>query len=511
MIFRTFFLLVIGFLVLAPSVPAAPLAANLPLDSWVYPALDKFAGLGLVDSSLAGTRPYTRREAARLVRMARRRADRVAAPGAVYELLARLEREFKNQLADISGGVSSSYLQPLRNVELAYLSLHGQPSIFPGTNARQFDLNYNNFGLDYADGQNAQLSFESEARLAGLLLVHVRPVFAVQNPDRQAADTAFGLLEGKLALNLGQIELSLGRQALWWGPGRHGSLLLSNNAKPLDMLRLTNPEPVLLPWLFSALGPFRFDLFWSRLDSERTVPNPYLAGLRLDFKPFPWLELGASRTALFGGKGRPGVGFADFLTILGGKNLSGAADTSDQLAALDASLRLPFWGAEVYGEWGGEDEAGRFIANDAYLAGLYLAKPEPSGRLSLRCEYADLSRLDANSPPWYHHGIYRSGYTYQQKILGHHVGGAATDTLVEMRLLLPGDVSLALSGDLERRGYDQPLREEHRQSALEVNWQAQELVSLRLRYALSRVKNFAYRAGDDRTLHLAEVSGLIVW
>src|SRR5437660_2477292 len=37
----------------------------VPLDSWVYPTLDRLAGLGLIDSGFAGLRPWTRRECMR--------------------------------------------------------------------------------------------------------------------------------------------------------------------------------------------------------------------------------------------------------------------------------------------------------------------------------------------------------------------------------------------------------------------------------------------------------------
>ena len=39
----------------------------MPQDSWVYPALDRLAGFGLIDSGFAGMRPWTRRECARLL------------------------------------------------------------------------------------------------------------------------------------------------------------------------------------------------------------------------------------------------------------------------------------------------------------------------------------------------------------------------------------------------------------------------------------------------------------
>src|SRR5467141_4479580 len=43
------------------SSPANQGSPYVPLDSWIYPALDRLAGLGLVDSGFAGLRPWTRR------------------------------------------------------------------------------------------------------------------------------------------------------------------------------------------------------------------------------------------------------------------------------------------------------------------------------------------------------------------------------------------------------------------------------------------------------------------
>jgi hypothetical protein len=514
LIFRVLFLLFVGVLVLTSPSLATPPSGNLPLDSWIYPALDKLAGLGLVESSLQGSRPYTRIEAARQILDARDKAARGGFPKVAWQLLNRLEAELKDQVTELGRGPSAfpSYLKPLRNLDLKYLYQDGQLSHFQGTNARQFDLNYNDFGIDYSNYHNGRFTFESETRLGGLLLLSVRPIFELQQNDQQESDTTFGLLEGKAALALGPVEISAGRQSLWWGQGRHGSLILTNNAKPLDMVRVTNPTPVLLPWFLEYLGPFRFDVFWSRLEEERMVREPYFAGLRLNFKPLPFFEFGGSRTVIFGGEGRPDVDFSDFFTILGGKNLAGGEDTSNQLAALDARLRLPFlWGTELYGEVGGEDEADHFIANTAYLIGLHLPRLEPSGRLSLRLEYADLSRIDNNSPPWYHHSIYSSGYTYEQKILGHHVGGAARDIFAEMRLLFPLDWTFSLGFDLEERGFNRSVREKHLQPALGLEWQVSEDVVLQAHYAISRVENFSFNAGDDKTFHRVELGGQIIW
>src|SRR5437016_7669944 len=51
-----------GFESAGPQNLASP---YVPLDSWIYPALDRLAGLGLIDSGFAGLRPLTRPECTR--------------------------------------------------------------------------------------------------------------------------------------------------------------------------------------------------------------------------------------------------------------------------------------------------------------------------------------------------------------------------------------------------------------------------------------------------------------
>ena len=482
---------------------AVPATSQIPLDSWVYSALDKISALGLVNSSLQGTRPYTRFEAARQVEEALTAAQFQDVSPAIYALLTKLERELGDTLADLREDSSAGFLK-VREVQLKYIYQDGDKSTIAGNGvvASQHPLNYNNYGLNYQE-QNAQLILQAEGRLGGFFLVDLRPLILFQDGEDNDADVT--LLDGRAVVQLGSFEISLGRQSLWWGQGRHGSLVLTNNAKPLDMVRITNSTPFLLPWFFKYLGPFRFDVFWSRLEKDRSVENPYFAGLRIDTKPLPWIELGASRTVMFGGKGRPNVDWNEFLTILGGKNPSGE-DNSNSVAALDGRVLLPFlWNAELYGEYGGEDEAGHFIANTAWLAGLYLPKIDPSGRLSLRLEQADLSQIDDNSPVWYQHGIYRSGYTYEGIIMGHHAGGGAKDTSLEVEAILSENLLLTVGFDYEERGFDQPVHERYKEISTALSWDFTENLSLDCSARYGKVDNFNFESNDSENVSLVSV------
>jgi hypothetical protein len=272
----------------------------------------------------------------------------------------------------------------------------------------------------------------------------------------------------------------------------------------------------LLPWVFKYLGPFRFDIFLARLDDyiantqTGRGDDPYFSGLRFNFKPLPWLELGASRAVIYGGDDID-VETTDYLTILGGKNLE-EEDNSNSVAAIDARLRLPFlWNAEIYGEMGGEDEANAWISNRALLFGLYLPRLEPSGRLSLRLEHADLSHIDSNSPPWYRHGTFRSGYTYDEKILGHHAGGGAKDTYAEVEVRLPEQITAALFMDYEKRGSDQPVEEKHVQTGIKVEWPLNESLLFDFHYIMDNVDNFDYADGEDQNLYYGRAGVLYHW
>jgi Capsule assembly protein Wzi len=510
LVFYRIFCLAVWLFLLPPLLAfGAPVSATVPLDSWVYPALDKLAGLGLVDSAMQGSRPYTRLEVARQLEEAQNHLGREGSLPVAQEIVGRLAREFTAELA-AAPGEGNSYLLPLRELRLDYVYQQGVPAVIagPGIVSRQFPLNTNDFGIDYQEHHNLQASFESEARLGRYFLLSARPLLLTNKED----GTDLSLLEGKAAVAVGPFEVSAGRQALWWGQGRHGSLILTDNAQPLDMLRVTNPVPLRLPWVLRYLGAFRFDVFWSRLEEDRVVPKPYFAGLRLTLKPVPWFEIGASRTVIFGGEGRPAVNWDEFFTILAGKNLSGDADNSNSVAAVDARLRLPrLWGAELYGEFGGEDQAAGWFSKDSYLAGLYLPRLEPTGRLGLRVEHANLTTITADGDVWNRHSVFASGYTYKGEILGHHLGGSAKETFAEVELRLPREVTLTASLDREKRGYDQPLQERHLEPGVGVDWQLTEKIALDARYTMDRVKNFGFVPGPGRTFHLATMGVRTSW
>ena len=79
----------------------------MPLDSWVYPAFDRLAGLGAIHTQVAGLRPWTRVECASLVIEAEKNLIRAEGgkPEAVA-LQSHLKQEFEEEIHVLQGGPS---------------------------------------------------------------------------------------------------------------------------------------------------------------------------------------------------------------------------------------------------------------------------------------------------------------------------------------------------------------------------------------------------------------------
>ncbi len=272
-----------------------------------------------------------------------------------------------------------------------------------------------------------------------------------------------------LGLDLGNWTIAASTMDRWWGPGWDGSLILSNNARPVPALTLSrnHTSPFQTKWL-NWIGPWDFSLIWGQLETDRAIPKARFFGMRVNFRPHKSLEIGISRTAQWCGNGRP-CDFDTFTDLLLGKDNRGDAGTTianepgNQMAGFDVRWTNHWFGTPVslYGQMIGEDEAGGFPSR--YLAQFGI---EGSGNIFNRWSYRWYAELAGTSCDFvkddlydcaYRHGIYQSGYTYRRRIIGH---GLDNDALVySAGLVLLNDAGnawhvLARHGDLNRVGTD---------------------------------------------------------
>ncbi len=488
------------------SIPfcGAASSVNIPLNRDLYDDMSFWAAEGLIGSQLASIRPFTGSEVGRqlLEAMDRCRAGKTQS-AACRDIQNRYTKLFDGEIAEAQSPDSAAafYFKPVESFAVTYSYLDGPFSTF------------NNEGLPENKGHNLTLRLQTQARLGRVFSVFVEPLFVFnQNlaygEDGRRHDTR--LHKGYAKLTLFNLELQVGRDSLWWGPGYHGSLLMSTNARPFDMIKLSNPEPVLLPWILSYLGPAQFTLLFSQLNDTRTgeeLANPFLYGMRLGLKPHPWLEVGASHLVLFGGPGRRHLSAQDVVKILySNKNRDRTNLDSNQQFAADIALTVPnlgrylyvIDGIKLYGEIGGED-TGTPPDRRAYIVGAALFKPFGLERAALRGEYAMLSP-DSVPNAWYNHRYYPM--RFHDRVFGHHAGSDAEDLFVEWSHSLD-PFFYKLSYDWEKSGVKlQNHPQKKHQVFVEAGYRFNAHAQISLRYGFEDIRNLNHIENSRQRNHL---------
>lgn len=152
-----------------------------------------------------------------------------------------------------------------------------------------------------------------------------------------------------IAATIGNWGLSYDQLDMWWGPGEDQALLHSNNARPVQALRITRlgNEAFELP-ILSALGYWTSTAYIGRSESAGNLGHHQVAGARFTISPVRGLELGASYTGQWGGN--------DGLNVSTSKNISDFitfqrnSAVRNQYASVDFRYS-PFGYGGVYGEY----------------------------------------------------------------------------------------------------------------------------------------------------------------
>ena len=247
----------------------------------------------------------------------------------------------------------------------------------------------------------------------------------------EGGDTMSRLMESSIEFGHKYISLQAGKITTWYGPGRHGSLIFTNNAQPYPGVRLHNPVPIPITGLFSFLGSVQYDLFFAQLDEDRPVPDSMLSGMRIAARPSRYLEIGLSRAIHYGGEGHSD-GLSAWWDAFKGTHDNDPGSSGNQIAGFDVEVTLPFKAqpVQLYLEMAGEDEA-KCIGTPipcptkwATLGGIFLPAILGNPSFDIRFEYADNHR-GGDGGSWYTHGSYP--HEYKGQILGHPMGTDARD------------------------------------------------------------------------------------
>jgi hypothetical protein len=439
----------------------------VPLDSWVYPALERLIGLGYIQSAVLGMRPWTRMACARLLEDAEDRfPSNGSGDGEGGRTYAVLTSEFHKEIARLDGAANTSI-----SVESVYsrtTGISGTP-VRDGYHFGQTIINdygrpywtgFNNITGVTADAETGPVSFyfrgeyqhapampsESAQTLAATAAADLTPSL----PNGVPETSRFELLDSMVSINLDNVQISFGTQSVWLGPGESGSLLMSNNAAPFPMVKIDDVMPHEIPGISRILGPFRTEFFVGQLSGQHweyciapscqpypgyanvagpaISPQPFIHGEKISFQPTPNLEFGMGITAMFGGPGLP-VTFGNFFRTYYVHSSTAVNNPGKRISSADLTYRVPGlrnW-LTFYLDSLVVDEVSPIGSTRASInPGIYLPQVPKIPKLELRVEGINESRTGEFAPGFVYYDLrrYRSGYTNDGNLLASWIGRA---------------------------------------------------------------------------------------
>jgi len=433
----------------------------VPVDSWIYPALDRLHALGYVDSAYLGLRPWTRLS---IAHMLERSADRIETDKGNDEARAIYRTVLHEVQPDIEHTTDS--LHPRVELESVYTQLRG----IAGTPLRDsFHLGQtiiNDYGRPYESGFNNYSGFSARAEagrfslyfrgetqhapsaagysqaLAAYLSNNIDGIPIATNPQQDtipqgpiAAVNNVRVLEANLSYHLLGHEFSFGKNDHWLGPDKGASMLWGNNAENIYEFEINRIEPLRIPLLSRLTGPFRYDFFVGSLKGHTYPNSPWVHMEKISFKPTRNLEFGFDRLAVWGGKGHAPITLHTFLkSFFSFQNVSPAEknsrdDPGARFGTFDFSYRLPFlrhW-VTLYTDSLVHDDVSPISAprRAGFHPGIYLARVPGLQHLDLRLEGASTDTVSSSTATGqflYWEGIQRQGPTNKGFLVGDWVG-----------------------------------------------------------------------------------------
>jgi len=442
----------------------------VPLDSWIYPALERLIALGYMQSNMLGMRPWTRMACARLLQDAEDKFADSGEQGEAGRIYAQLQSEFAAEAARLDGAA---------NVSAAVDSIYTRTMGISGTPLRDgFHFGQtiiNDYGRPYWEGVNNVTGVSADAEL-GPVAFYLRGEYqhapampsypasvlaAIANVDVTpplANGTSqldrFQLLDSTASFVINNVQFSFGEQSEWMGPGESGPLLMSNNSPPFPTFKVDDVVPHSIPGLSRILGPMRAELFVGQLSGQQWElcqtcpqansqgvvgpninPQPFIHGEKISFQPTPNLEFGMDVAAMFGGPGLP-VTFGNLVRTYYVHTSNLSKNPGKRTSAADFTYRIPGlrdW-LTLYMDslvWDEVSPIGSTRAN--VNPGIYMPRIPKVPKLDFRAEGINISRSQDfhNGIPnfgigwvYYNGDRYRSGYTNDGLLLGSWIGRA---------------------------------------------------------------------------------------
>ena len=444
-------------------IPGRLASTYVPLDSWIYPAIERLAVARAIPMPFMDLRPWTRMNCARMMAGLNERVQNsFELPSDLNAIRLALNQEFSDELSALDGRPYE--LIRFDTVYTRLTGIDGQPlndnnlgQTLINSEGRPYQSGFNNYTGFSAHADDGRFSFYVSGEFqhspsAPAYPLSARLAIAQVNRDPLQPATPFATINQFRLLDtyistkwLGQ-DISVGKQSLYWGPTTSGAMTFSNNAEPFWMLRLNQTEPLYIPGISKVLGPFRWDNFFGQLAGHDQYPaGPYIYGNKLSFKPFADIPVGRSkrhpfqgieisfaRTNVFAGQNHVPLTFGSFwnsFTNFGNVPDSVKFSRNDpgaRFASFDFSWQFWPW-INLYIDMFTHDEITPLAAprRAAFNPGLYFARLPGLRNLDLRLEGVTTDRFVSPGVAgffFYYETVYRNVYVNNGNLFGSWIG-----------------------------------------------------------------------------------------
>jgi hypothetical protein len=430
---------------------------TVPMDSWIYLALERLSNYGLIPSQQTAIRPWTRLECRRQITEAMLLLQETELPngsdGEARELIAALDEELPRPSDGFAvesvyarvGTIAGPALADSFHIGQTWWNDYGRQlgrgsDAIAGVSLRWTHGRF--FVYDRQEGQygpGAAAITPSQAQLftqldtlsgnplpspATFYPTAAQPSYVRQRPLELYAGVAFG---GN--------ELSFGKQELYWGPGTMGPWSFSMNAEPTYNLRFEAERPHSFPF-FPNWGSYRFSIVFGKLSGHHFPARPYFNAEKADFTigQGKYVELSFTRWSLLWGVGHP-MTLASLWHNLDSSYSSGSqygyynrTDPGDRKSDFDMRVHVPGLTKllTVYADAYADDEVNPIDAprRVPWNVGAYLASVPGLPKMDLRLEAATSEELsqDEGGQRFFINSVYLDANTNKSFLLGDAVG-----------------------------------------------------------------------------------------
>ncbi len=441
-------------------------STNVPMDSWIYPVLERLGSMGLIPSQAVAIRPWTRQECRRQLREAE---DILYGFGSLdVNIPDTLHAEAERMLPELEYELSEPDGRATATLESAYVraGVIAGPALTDGFHFGQ--TWWNDFGRPLGRGTSSIEGFSWRA-VAGRFFLYDRQEIQT-DPGLPAVTAARAALFNQIdnvpfdvpgtAIPAGALilpspalpayvrqrpielyagvafagnALSFGKQELYWGPTTMGPLSFSSNAEPTYNLRLVATRPHPLPF-FPDLGTYRFDVVFGKLSGHNHPARPYFNGQKINFTLGQYFETSFTRWSILWGVGHP-ITLRSLKNNLFSSNSTGSnfgygdrEDPGDRKSAFDFRLHVPGLSKYVtlYADSYADDELNPIDAprRVAWSPGIYLARLPYLPHADFRFETTSSEELsqDEGGTRFFINNQYRDGNTNKGFLLGSAAG-----------------------------------------------------------------------------------------